>query len=191
MARHSLHCLRRLDSWYVVIPPTYSFVVSNFAAPAQSFIFFLGGMLTSLLAESLHEARRTAQASELRERQQRERVRVTLDSIGDAVMTTDVEGRVNFMNRVAESLTGWSNTEALGKPLEHVFAIVNEQTRQRVANPTMRAFDHGVIVGLANHSVLIAKDGSERAIDDSAAPIHTAEAGIMRCVGAVVDHTDG
>ena len=102
-----------LIAWYVFIPPTYSFVVSNFAAPAQSVIFFLGGTLTSLLAESLHEARRTAQASELRERQQRERGRVTLGSIGDAVMTTDVEGRVNFMNRVAESLTGWSKTEAL------------------------------------------------------------------------------
>jgi K+-sensing histidine kinase KdpD len=100
-----------LIACYVFIPPAYSFVVSNFAPPA---IFFLGGTLTSLLAESLHEARRTAQASELRERQQRERVRVTLDSIGDAVMSTDVEGRVNFMNRVAESLTGWSNTEALG-----------------------------------------------------------------------------
>jgi len=168
-----------LIACYVFIPPAYSFVVSNFAAPV---IFFLGGTLTSLLAESLHEARRTAQASELRERQQRERVRVTLDSIGDAVMSTDVEGRVNFMNRVAESLTGWSNTEALGKPLEHVFTIVNEQTRQRVANPALRALDHGVIVGLANHSVLIAKDGSERAIDDSAAPIHTPEAGIMGAV---------
>jgi PAS domain S-box-containing protein len=88
-------------------------------------------------------------------------------------MTIDVEGRVNFMNRVAESLSGWSNIEALGKLLDHVFTLVNEQTRQRVANPTMQALDHGVIAGLANHNVLIAKDGSVRTIDDSAALIQT------------------
>ena len=170
-----------LIAWYMFMLPAYS-VVSTVGAPAQLVIFFLAGALTSLLAESLHEARRTAQASELRERQERERVRVTLDSIGDAVITTDAEGRVNFMNRVAESLIGWSNNEASGKPLEQVFTIVNEQTRQTVANPALRALDHGVIVGLANHSVLIAKDGSERPIDDSAAPIHKPEIGTTGAV---------
>ena len=156
MARHSLHCLRRLDS-LVRFYTTYVFV-RRFELCCTFTIGhpFPGGTLTSLLAESLHDARLTAQASELRERQQRERGRHSRQ-VGDAVMTIDVEGRVNFMNRVAESLSGWSNIEALGKLLDHVFTLVNEQTRQRVANPTMQALDHGVIAGLANHNVLIAK----------------------------------
>lgn len=172
MARHSLHCLRRLDS-LVRFYTTYVFL-RRFELCCTFTIGhpFPGGTLASLLAESLHDARLTAQASELRERQQRERGRHSRQ-VGDAVMTIDVEGRVNFMNRVAESLSGWSNIEALGKLLDHVFTLVNEQTRQRVANPTMQALDQGVIAGLANHNVLIAKDGSVRTIDDSAALIQT------------------
>ncbi|MGH8613436.1 MAG: PAS domain S-box protein, partial [Gammaproteobacteria bacterium] len=98
-------------------------------------------------------------------------LRVTLASIGDAVMTTDTEGRITYLNAVAESLTGWKNDEATGQPLETVFRIINEQTRQPAANPAGRALKEGVIVGLANHSVLIRKDGTERPIDDSASPI--------------------
>ena len=104
-------------------------------------------------------------------REQRERLRTTLASIGDAVITTDTEGRVTYLNAVAESLTGWTNAEAVGQPLDAVFRIVNEQTRQPVENPATRALREGVVVGLANHTVLIAKDGTERPIDDSAAPI--------------------
>ncbi len=102
---------------------------------------------------------------------QSEWLRVTLASIGDAVVTTDTEGRIISLNAVAESLTGWSNDEAAGQPLETVFRIINEQTRQPVENPAGRALREGVIVGLANHSVLIRKNGTERSIDDSAAPI--------------------
>ena len=97
--------------------------------------------------------------------------RVALASIGDAVITTDIQGRVTFLNPVAESLTGWALTESLGQPLDSVFRIVNEQTRQPVESPSVRALRGGVIVGLANHSLLIAKDGTETPIDDSAAPI--------------------
>ena len=97
--------------------------------------------------------------------------RVTLASIGDAVITTDTEGRVTFLNPVAESLTGWTLEEAAGQPLDSVFRIINEETRQPVESPTVRALRDGVVVGLANHSLLIAKDGTERPIDDSAAPI--------------------
>jgi PAS domain S-box-containing protein len=169
-------------AWYVFIPPAYSFTVSDPTAPAQLVIFFLAGTLMSFLTEILHRARRRAQESETRERQQGEQFRVTLDSIGDAVMATDAQGRVTFMNRMAESLTGWTYNEASDKPLDQVFNIVNEQTRQAVENPARRALDDGVIVGLANHSVLIAKDGTERAIDDSAAPIHTGETGVTGAV---------
>src|ERR1700726_2989004 len=97
--------------------------------------------------------------------------RVTLASIGDAVITTDTEGQVTFLNPVAESLTGWTLAEAAGQPLDRVFRIINEESRQPVESPTTRALREGVVVGLANHSLLIAKDGTERPIDDSAAPI--------------------
>ena len=102
---------------------------------------------------------------------QSEWLRVTLASIGDAVITTDTQGTVTYLNGVAESLTGWKSDEAAGQPLETVFHIVNENTRKTVENPVTRALKEGVIVGLANHTVLIAKDGTEKAIDDSAAPI--------------------
>ena len=103
--------------------------------------------------------------------QQQEWLRVTLSSIGDAVVTTDTHGCVTFLNPGAESLTGWAQEEAAGLPLDSVFKIVNEATRQAVENPATRALRQGLIVGLGNHTLLIAKDGAERPIDDSAAPI--------------------
>ena len=112
----------------------------------------------------------TAKASQ----DQRELLRVTLSSIGDAVITTDKEIRITFLNPVAETLTGWMQEEAIGVPLERVFKIVNEETRRTVENPAYRALREGVVVGLANHTLLIAKDGTEHPIDDSAAPIRHA-----------------
>jgi PAS domain S-box-containing protein len=101
----------------------------------------------------------------------RNQLRVTLASIGDAVIATDPAGNVTFLNPVAERLTGWQSEDARGLPLPEVFVIVNEETRNAAANPALRALREGTIVGLANHTVLIGKDGSERTIDDSAAPI--------------------
>lgn len=102
---------------------------------------------------------------------QRSRLQVTLASIGDAVIVTDTRAAVTFMNRVAENLTGWQLEAARGQPLEAVFNIVNETTRRRAENPVTRALRDGVIVGLANHTLLLARNGAEFAIDDSAAPI--------------------
>jgi PAS domain S-box-containing protein len=96
---------------------------------------------------------------------------VIFGSIGDAVITTDTEGRITFLSTVAESLTGWTQKEAAGALLESVFKIVNQETRKTVENPSVRALRDGVIVGLANHTLLIARDGTERPILDSAAPI--------------------
>jgi two-component system, chemotaxis family, CheB/CheR fusion protein len=112
-------------------------------------------------------------AAEFETQREREWLRTTLGSIGDAVIATDIAGKVVFMNPVAESLTGWLSAEAAGVPLEQVFAIVNEGTRLPVENPVEKALRLGIIVGLANHTVLIARDGTERPIDDSAAPIRT------------------
>ncbi len=100
--------------------------------------------------------------------------RVALESIGDAVITTDERGRITFLNPIAESLTGWSAKAASGLPLEDVFRVVNQDGRAPSENPGVRALRDGVIVGLANHSVLIARDGSEHTIEDSAAPIRNA-----------------
>ena len=98
-------------------------------------------------------------------------LRVTLSCIGDGVITTDPHGKVTSINPVAQALTGWTQAEAGGHPLEEVFRIVNEDTRAEVENPALRALRDGVIVGLANHTILISRDGTERPIDDSAAPI--------------------
>jgi PAS domain S-box-containing protein len=107
-----------------------------------------------------------------------ELLKITLASIGDAVITTDTEGRVTNMNPVAEKITGWPAAEAEGEPLEAVFRIVDEQTRAPVANPATRALSDEVIVGLANHTLLIDRHGVEHPIDDSAAPIRGRDGGI-------------
>ncbi len=113
---------------------------------------------------------------------QRERFRVTLASIGDAVITTDTEGRVTYLNGVAEAATGWKVNEAVGVELSQIFNIVNEATRAPVESPALRALREGVVVGLANHTLLIRRDGAECPIDDSAAPIRDEEGRVTGCV---------
>jgi len=105
---------------------------------------------------------------------EKERILVTLNSIGDGVITTDVDGRVELLNPVAEKLTGWSNEKARGLPLEEVFKIKNEVTGRPVQNPVMKTLETGGTVGLANHTVLVQPDGTEFPIEDSAAPIRDA-----------------
>ncbi|MFO7713719.1 PAS domain-containing protein [Desulfosarcina sp.] len=110
-------------------------------------------------------------AAERQQRDQREWLRVTLTSIGDAVIATDAESRITFMNPVAESLTGWPLAEATRRPLKEIFHIVNEYTRAVVDDPVEKVLRLGTIVGLANHTVLIRRDGEQVPIDDSGAPI--------------------
>ena len=90
-----------------------------------------------------------------------EKLSVTLNSIGDAVLATDAEGRVTYLNSVAEELTGWTLPEASGKRVDEVFQIVNKETRLAAVIPVQESLEHGRIVGLANHTVLIARDGSD------------------------------
>ncbi len=113
---------------------------------------------------------------------QAERLRTTLESIGDAVIVTDQEGRITTLNSVAEALTGWGKEEANGLPIEAVFQIVNEDSREKVENPAARALRDGMVVGLANHTVLIGKDGQEQPIDDSAAPVTDAQGSVSGVV---------
>ena len=122
--------------------------------------------------------------------EQRERLRVTLASIGDAVIATNAEGRIEFLNAVAEKLIGVTAAEAVATPLVDVFHIVNAETRRPVENPALRALEEGTIIGLANHTVLIGKDGTERPIDDSAAPIRDASGELVGCVLVFRDVTE-
>jgi PAS domain S-box-containing protein len=119
--------------------------------------------------------------------EQREWFETTLESIGDAVIATDATGHVVFMNPVAEHLTAWRDDVAQGRVCSEVFTIVNEQTRRPIENPVSRVLAEGVVVGLANHTILIAADGIERPIDDSGAPIRNRDG---RIVGAVLVFRD-
>jgi diguanylate cyclase (GGDEF)-like protein/PAS domain S-box-containing protein len=103
---------------------------------------------------------------------EKERAQVTLDSIGDAVISTDVQGRVTYLNVAGERLTGWPLKEAMGRPLEEVFQIIDEETRTKMPNPMARATEEHVTVGLPPGCILIRRDGVESAIEDSSAPIH-------------------
>jgi PAS domain S-box-containing protein len=131
-------------------------------------------VLLGAAAGILNRAARRREIAEAAAQREAAHLRVTLESCGDALIATDVAGRVTLMNPVAAALTGWRPDEARGLPIEHVFRIVNEFTRDTVENPVSKALREGQIVGLANHTILIARDGTERPIDDSGAPIRDA-----------------
>jgi len=122
--------------------------------------------------------------------EQSERFRVTLQSIGDGVIVTDASGIVESLNSVAENLTGWNEFEARGRPLDQVFCIISEETRAPAVNPARRALEEGVVVGLANHTALIARDGTERPIADSAAPIRNVKGEVLGVVLVFRDVTE-
>ena len=109
-------------------------------------------------------------------------LRTTLESIGDAVVTTDAAGRIESMNAVAEQLTGWTAKEARAQPLETVFHILDESTREPVENPVAKVHRLNCIIGLANHTILVRRDGTELFIDDSGAPIRDKSGAILGVV---------
>ncbi|MBI5847730.1 MAG: PAS domain S-box protein [Nitrospirae bacterium] len=122
--------------------------------------------------------------------EEKERLAVTLRSIGDAVIVTDVSGMITMINRVAEQHTGWAAEDAAGKPLSEVFHIINEKTRERCSNPVAKVLETGLIQGLANHTALIRKDNSEIIIEDSAAPIRDRSSQVMGVVLVFRDMTE-
>ncbi|NWF98798.1 MAG: PAS domain S-box protein, partial [Nitrospirae bacterium] len=122
-------------------------------------------------------------------REVEEEFQIIIKSVGDAVITTDTKGNVRFINPVAEELTGWKYDDAKGRNIEEVFQIINEQTRKKAENPVQRVLREGLVVGIANHTLLVSKDGREIPIADSGAPIHDKE-GIIGVVLVFRDQTE-
>jgi PAS domain S-box-containing protein len=155
--------LSALLSSYFFLSPQYPFKI-GLEGLVQLGLFFFVAILISSLTSRLRGAERAARLSEAG-------LSTTLRSIGDAVISTDARGRITFMNPVAQSLTGWALEDARGRELAEVFHIINEQSRRPVESPVAKVLREGVVVGLANHTLLIARDGREIPIDDSGAPI--------------------
>lgn len=114
--------------------------------------------------------------------EEKELAQVTLHSIGDAVITTNVHAQIEYLNPIAENLTGWKNADAVGQDLVNVFRVINEESRQPVIDPVKRCLQEGSVVGLANHSVLLSLDGNEYSINDSAAPIRNRKGDVIGAV---------
>ena len=168
-------------------------ILSDRTTRTRTFVYLFCGILNigilvwayRRIAEALKQrdlALREVSLRGLELQQQKDLLGVTLASIGDCVLVTDKEGRITFMNPIAEQLTGWTLREAIGRPTSDVFSILNEHTRAAVENPVEKVMKQGVIVGLANHTLLIRKDGSEIPIDDSGAPIRDANGSIRGVV---------
>jgi PAS domain S-box-containing protein len=172
-----------LANTYLVLGPTFPLRLATVDEAVRLSVFGLIGLGAVWLAAIRERA-------EAGLREQRELLRVTLSSIGDAVVATDAEGSITFINPIARSLTGWTQDEVADKPLTEVLHIVNEQTGNPVENPVTRVIRKGAIVGLANHSALIAKDGTRVPIDDSAAPIRDAKGDLIGAVLVFHDVTE-
>ena len=164
---------------YLFIPPVHSFNI-GWDGLVHVSTFFIISMAVTLIIERIRRAEGRAEVS-------REQLVTTLRSIGDAVISTDAKGLVRFMNGVAQQLTGWPFEDAEGKDLREVFQIINEDSRHEVESPVTKVLREGIIVGLANHTLLISKDGKEIPIGDSGAPIKDGEG---RLTGVVLVFRD-
>lgn len=164
----------------LALRPTVSLRISEPKDLVYGFFFCIAGILISVVAGSAGELNRKVAI-------ERRRLEVTLSCIGDAVISTDLNGRILFINPTAEQATGWSSAEASGKDSEEIFRIVNQKTRVIVESPIRMALSLGEEVGLAMHTVLVRRDGSEIPVSDSAAPIRDAQGEI---IGAVMIFRD-
>jgi len=142
-------------------------------------------LVGKVLSDHLSRARLLRQAQE-----SEERFRMSVYSIGDGLIITDTDGNVTHMNPVAQQLTGWTEAEAEGRPCDEVFNIVNETSRKTVESPVRRVLQEGVVAGLANHTLLIARDGRERPVADSGAPIRHADGNVAGVVLVFRDQTE-
>lgn len=150
------------------------------------FVFILVMLIAAGLGFLYYSKQRDIYRQLYRSRQE---FRTTLYSIGDAVITTDIRGKIKYLNPVAEELTGWRERQVAGKPLRRVFKIINEDTHQNAENPVERVLREGLVAGLANHILLITKDGREVPIADSGAPIRDEDGNIIGVVLVFRDQT--
>ncbi|MCG8618094.1 MAG: PAS domain S-box protein [Desulfobacterales bacterium] len=170
----------------------YSDYIGVEAVWIQRMFWFLGsaGLLFALIFLWNFRLRRTVRRVSAEIIQSRENLKITLDSIGDAVIATDREGRVKRMNPVAEKLTGWTLKEAGNKEITEIFSIIHSKTRQPADNPVDRVLKEGKILGLANHTALVSRDGTEYQISDSGAPIRDDQGRITGVVMVFRDMTE-
>jgi PAS domain S-box-containing protein len=182
--------LSLLAGAWLFAAPTRSLLVSGHDDQVAMLMIVAVGFGIALLSRSQRNAVERAVRAEDSERTERRRFETTLTSIGDAVIATDAAGQVTFVNKVASALLQWPETEACGKPLDVVFHIVNELSRLPVDSPVARVLRDGQIVGLANHTILIGRDGTEVPIDDSAAPIRDSNGNIQGTVLVFRDVTE-
>jgi PAS domain S-box-containing protein len=161
-------------AWYLgrgpglLIAVAFEAMILYYGVSPKSAFITLNRMVLFVSVVLFASSRRNA---ENRLRRQSELLQVTLSSIGDAVIATDTDGKINFINPTAEALTGWTATEAAGKPLDEVFCIVGEETNETVENPFSSIKRDGLAVGLANHTALVARDGAKIPIENSGSPI--------------------
>ena len=179
--------LSTLLNYFLMITPFYKF---GFARPNDALrlgVFIALSTVIAGLVELVRSGVTQLQVAQIKIAEQGEQHRVTLTSIGDAVISVDIQEKVQFMNRIAESLTGWRLEEARGQPLDEVFRIISELMRKPLESPVSRALRSGTVVDLENHALLLGKDGTERSIDDSASPIRDVSGNV---IGAVLIFRD-
>jgi PAS domain S-box-containing protein len=174
--------LSALFSSYFILPPRFTFALTQ-EGLIQLGVFLFVALVISSVSERARRAEHRARLSE-------DSLRITLESIGDAVIATDGHGCVTYMNPVAQSLTGWDMREAKGKELAEVFHIINEHSRAIVESPVAKVLREGMVIGLTNHTVLVSRDGREIPIDDSGAPIKDEEGNTTGVVLAFHDITE-
>ncbi|WP_306548415.1 PAS domain S-box protein [Desulfobulbus sp.] len=185
------------SSWFIVAKDNTAEVFAGWHSRAALVLSLLAGLAVSLAAVGLFLWQRRQKAHyrslytvEAKLRASTERHSITLQAVGDGIIATDAQGLVELLNPVAEALTGWRQEDASGRPLAEVFHIVNEATRKEAQNPVAKVLREGTVVGMANHTLLIAKDGVERPIADSAAPIRDDQGEIVGVVLVFRDQSE-
>lgn len=173
--------------WWYFMAPRYTSELGRLPAAGSVIVFCMMGVFISLTHEKLKKTARKAADAYASLRASEQNLAVTLNSIGDAVLATDGEGRVTRLNTVAEQLTGWKATDGAGLPVDQVFRIFNHKTREPATIPVATTLKEGIIHGLANDTVLISRDGKEYPIADSCAPIRRDDGTV---IGAVLVFRD-
>ncbi len=183
--------------WFIVAKDDMKEVFAGWRSRAVLIASLLTAMAGGLMAIGLFAWQRHQKAKylelytvEAKLRASVERHSITLQAVGDGIIATDAQGRVELLNPIAEALTGWSQEEACGRPLTEVFHIVNEETKEQEEDPVVKVLRDGRVVGLANHTLLIAKDGAKRPVADSAAPIRDPRGEIVGVILVFRDQTE-